>query len=66
MGSRIIKTIHSHFFGDSPAILDKLLAEYILLKFHMLKCKDEINAGDSPGEWFVCLVLNDASTLVGH
>ena len=33
-GMEEIKTIHSHFFGDSPAILDELLAEYTLQKFH--------------------------------
>ena len=56
-GMEEIKTIHSHFFGDSPAILNELLAEYTLLKFHMLKCKNEIHTGDSPSEWCLLKIM---------
>ena len=52
-----IKMIHSHFFGDSPAILDEMLAEYTLLKFHMLKWRNEIDEADSPTEWCLLKIM---------
>ena len=57
-GIEEIKVIHNHFFGESPIILDELLAEYTLLKFHMLKWKGEIDQECAPTEWCLLKMLN--------